>query len=184
MLSPALAGGLVSSRVVTPDQTCPFSGTTIKMPPAGTRFPETAHHLAGRSPVMAPALHRGSFPQKSGCHDHIPPRSAPLTVPLQRVRKQYRDMPGLKLTTPQATRLFGVAPSVCAAMLRALVMENFLSRTETACLCDRPRVDEPAPQRQGTRTWPASFPGYRFSSSGIAPGRRCPRAGPGSPAHS
>ena len=32
-------------------------------------------------------------------------------------------------TKPQAIRLFGVAPSVCAAMLRALVMENFLSRT-------------------------------------------------------
>jgi hypothetical protein len=38
-------------------------------------------------------------------------------------------MPKLKLTKPQATRLFGVAPSVCAAVLRALVMENFLSRT-------------------------------------------------------
>ena len=37
-------------------------------------------------------------------------------------------MPGLTLTKPQATRFFGVAPSVCAAMLRALVMENFLSR--------------------------------------------------------
>ena len=37
-------------------------------------------------------------------------------------------MPGLKLTKPQAMRLFGVAPSVSAAMLRALVMENFLSR--------------------------------------------------------
>jgi hypothetical protein len=47
---------------------------------------------------------------------------------LQRVREQYREMPGLKLTEPQATRLFGVEPSVCAAMLRALVMENFLSR--------------------------------------------------------
>jgi len=32
------------------------------------------------------------------------------------------------LTKPQAVRLFGVAPSVIAAMLRALVMENFLSR--------------------------------------------------------
>ena len=59
-----------------------------------------------------------------------PPRSAPLAALLQRVREQYRDMPGLTLTKPQATRLFGVAPSVCAAMLRALVMENFLSRTE------------------------------------------------------
>ena len=52
----------------------------------------------------------------------------PLAALLQRVREQYRDMTGLKLTKPQATRLFGVAPSVCAAMLRALVMENFLSR--------------------------------------------------------
>jgi hypothetical protein len=57
-----------------------------------------------------------------------PRRSAPLAELLQRVREHYREMPGLKLTEPQATRLFGVAPSVCAAMLRALVMENFLSR--------------------------------------------------------
>jgi hypothetical protein len=57
------------------------------------------------------------------------PGSAPLAGLLQRVREQYRDMPGLTLTKPEAMRLFGVAPSVCAAMLRALVMENFLSRT-------------------------------------------------------
>jgi len=56
-------------------------------------------------------------------------RSAPLAGLLQRVREQYQEMPELKLTKPEATRLFGVAPSVCAAMLRALVMENFLSRT-------------------------------------------------------
>ena len=59
----------------------------------------------------------------------FPPRSAPLAGLLQRVREQYREMPGLTLTKPQAMLLFGVAPSVCAAMLRALVMENFLSRT-------------------------------------------------------
>jgi hypothetical protein len=56
--------------------------------------------------------------------------SAPLAALLQRVREQYQEMPGLKLTKSQATRLFGVAPSVCATMLRALVMEHFLSRTE------------------------------------------------------
>jgi len=56
------------------------------------------------------------------------PLSAPLAGLLQRVREQYSEMPGLKLTKPQAMRLFGVAPSVCAAMFRALVMENFLSR--------------------------------------------------------
>ncbi len=58
----------------------------------------------------------------------IPPTSPPLEALLQRVREQYRATPGLTLTKPQATRLFEVAPSVCAAMLRALVMENFLSR--------------------------------------------------------
>ena len=58
----------------------------------------------------------------------IPPTPAPLEALLQRVREHYRDMPGLQLTKPQASRLFGVAPSVCAAMLRALVMEDFLSR--------------------------------------------------------
>jgi len=54
--------------------------------------------------------------------------SAPSAALLQRVREQYREMPALTLTKPQATRLFVVAPSVCATMLRALVMENFLSR--------------------------------------------------------
>ena len=57
------------------------------------------------------------------------PCSAPLAALLQRAREQYRAMPELELTKPQATRLFGVAPSVCAAMLRALVMEKFLFRT-------------------------------------------------------
>jgi hypothetical protein len=56
------------------------------------------------------------------------PRSAPLAALLQQVREHYREMPGLTLTKPQAMQLFGVAPSVCAAMLRALVMEDFLSR--------------------------------------------------------
>ena len=55
--------------------------------------------------------------------------SAPLAALLQRVREHYRETPGIELTKPQATRLFAVAPSVCAAMFRALVMEKFLSRT-------------------------------------------------------
>jgi hypothetical protein len=58
----------------------------------------------------------------------LSPYSAPLATLLERVREHYRDEPGLTLTQPQATRLFGVAPSVCAAMFRAFVMEDFLSR--------------------------------------------------------
>lgn len=57
-----------------------------------------------------------------------PADSAPLAALLRQVREEYGKMPGLELTKPQAMRLFGVAPSVCAAMFRALVMENFLSR--------------------------------------------------------
>ena len=57
------------------------------------------------------------------------PHPAPLATLLQRVREHYREMPGLTLTKPHAMLLFGVAPSVSAAMLRALVMENFLSRS-------------------------------------------------------
>jgi hypothetical protein len=57
-------------------------------------------------------------------------RSAPLGTLLERVREQYREMPGLRLTRLQASRLFEVAPSVGATMLRALVRENFLTRSE------------------------------------------------------
>jgi hypothetical protein len=57
-----------------------------------------------------------------------PSDAAPLAALLQQVREEYGRMPGLKLTKPQAMHLFGVAPSVCAAMFRALVMEDFLSR--------------------------------------------------------
>jgi len=57
-----------------------------------------------------------------------PSDAAPLAALLQQVREAYGRMPRLELTKPQAMRLFGVAPSVCAAMFRALAMENFLSR--------------------------------------------------------
>ena len=67
------------------------------------------------------------------------PPSAPLSGLLQRVREQYSEMPGLTLTKPQAMRLFGVAPSVCAAMFRALVMEDFLSCTGEGVFARSPR---------------------------------------------
>jgi len=38
-------------------------------------------------------------------------------------------MPNLRLTPSQATRLFGVEPLQCAALLDALVNEHFLTRT-------------------------------------------------------
>jgi hypothetical protein len=93
-----------------------------------SRFPETATTSLGVFPALAPALIKARFTRNQAAMITIPPTSAPLEALLQRVREQYREMPELQLTKPQATRLFGVAPSVCAAMFRALVMENFLSR--------------------------------------------------------
>lgn len=37
-----------------------------------------------------------------------------------RVRGEFAEMPGLRLTTPQAARLFGVAPDVARAVLDEL----------------------------------------------------------------
>ena len=74
-----------------------------------------------------PSLIKARFWQ-AGCHDRAPSDAAPLAALLQQVREEYEKMPGLELTKLQAMRLFGVAPSVCAAMFRALVMEKFLSR--------------------------------------------------------
>jgi len=53
----------------------------------------------------------------------------PFAEVLQRVRAEYREMPGLRLTPSQAIRLFGIEPLVCADVLNALVNEHFLSRT-------------------------------------------------------
>ena len=94
----------------------------------GSRFPETPTTSLGVLQPWPLPSSRLVSPRNQAAMVTIPPSSAPLETLLQRVREHYREMPGLQLTKPQASRLFGVAPSVCAAMLRALVMENFLSR--------------------------------------------------------
>ena len=48
---------------------------------------------------------------------------------LRRVRGEYIEMPGLRLTTAQAQRLWGLDRAACDALLGALVDANFLSRT-------------------------------------------------------
>jgi hypothetical protein len=77
-----------------------------------------------------------------------PSDAAPLAALLQQVREEYGRMPGLKLTKPQAMHLFGVAPSVCAAMFRALVMEDFLSRAGDGVFVRSIRDSRKQPRRQ------------------------------------
>jgi hypothetical protein len=48
---------------------------------------------------------------------------------LRRVQGEYIEMPGLRLTTAQAQRLWGLDRSACDALLNALVDAKFLFRT-------------------------------------------------------
>jgi len=43
-----------------------------------------------------------------------------------RVRGEYREMPGLRLTLPQAARLFNLDPAQCEQVLDALVTDGAL----------------------------------------------------------
>ena len=45
---------------------------------------------------------------------------------LQRVRAEYLEMPGMKLTIEQIQRLCGIEPRICKPVLDALVKVSFL----------------------------------------------------------
>jgi DNA-binding IclR family transcriptional regulator len=48
---------------------------------------------------------------------------------LTRIRGEYLEMPGLRLTPAQARRLWGLDVSECERLLDALVRARFLRRT-------------------------------------------------------
>ena len=48
---------------------------------------------------------------------------------LRRVRGEYTEMPGLRLTSAQAQRLWGLDRASCDALLSALVDAKFLFKT-------------------------------------------------------
>lgn len=48
---------------------------------------------------------------------------------LYRVRGEYSEMPGLRLTLEQAARLWHMDTAICAAVLLQLVAERFLTCT-------------------------------------------------------
>jgi hypothetical protein len=56
----------------------------------------------------------------------------PMSPPdlLSRIRAEYREMPGLRLTFAEACRLWQLAPADCDMVLRALVQEQFLACTQ------------------------------------------------------
>ena len=48
-----------------------------------------------------------------------------------RVRSEYFEMPGLRMTAAQACRLWQVDASTCEVVLDQLVREGFLFKTDT-----------------------------------------------------
>jgi hypothetical protein len=49
-----------------------------------------------------------------------------MKVTVERLRAEFLEMPGLRLTPPQVQRLCGIDPATCQAVLNALVDVKFL----------------------------------------------------------
>ena len=48
---------------------------------------------------------------------------------VRRVREEFREMPGLRLTPAQATRLWGMEEKMCTAVIDRLVASAYLRWT-------------------------------------------------------
>ena len=53
---------------------------------------------------------------------------------IYRVREEFREMPGLRLTLPQATKLWGLERDTCRAVIDHLVAASFLRWTPSGCV--------------------------------------------------
>jgi hypothetical protein len=51
-----------------------------------------------------------------------------------RVREEFREMPGLRLTPAQATRLWGVEHEMCVAVIDRLIAASFLRWTASGAV--------------------------------------------------
>jgi hypothetical protein len=54
---------------------------------------------------------------------------SPLHEVLRRIEAEYREMPGMSVTGPQAQRLWGLDSTTCAFVLKTLVDQRILRRT-------------------------------------------------------
>ena len=68
---------------------------------------------------------------------------------LRRVKGEFLEMPGLRLTEPQARRLWGLDAASCGALLRTLVETKFLFCTRDGAFM---RVEYVAPVRAAIRS--------------------------------
>jgi len=68
---------------------------------------------------------------------------------LRRVKGEFLEMPGLRLTEPQARRLWGLDAASCDELLGALVDAKFLLRTRDGAFM---RVDQAVPLKAALRS--------------------------------
>jgi hypothetical protein len=70
----------------------------------------------------------------------------PENAPLNRIRREYLEMPGLRLTETQAQRLCGMDAAVLEPAIRRLLAERFLCRTPGgACAREKRKWPRPTP---------------------------------------
>jgi hypothetical protein len=53
---------------------------------------------------------------------------------LRRVRAEFEEMPGLRLTPAQATRMWGLEENACDTVINALVASSFLRWTASGSI--------------------------------------------------
>ena len=69
----------------------------------------------------------------------LPPRAQTMSprelhAAVERVRGEFREMPGLRLTVPQAARLWGLEISACEEVLDVLIRSAFLKKTPSGAV--------------------------------------------------
>jgi hypothetical protein len=65
-------------------------------------------------------------------------RRSPSDPLVDRVRGEYGEMPGLRLTLAQACRLWQMDAVACETVLQVLITEGFLARTEDGAFIAMP----------------------------------------------
>jgi hypothetical protein len=71
-------------------------------------------------------------------------QTARVEEALRRIKGEFVEMPGLRLTTAQAQRLWGLEAEFCDAILGALVDAKFLLKTSDGVFI---RTDHGSPRR-------------------------------------
>lgn len=64
-------------------------------------------------------------------------RDSKMDELLRRIRGEFLEMPGMRLTKRQARRLWGLDEALCDALLNALVEARFLFRTSDGSFISR-----------------------------------------------